>query len=105
MTLMGKEGIREVAELNMDRADYLRERIGALKEFQVGAEAPVFNEFVVRAGRRFSEIEKKLLAQKILPGIDLSRFYPELKNHFLVCATETKTKEDIDRFAEALSRC
>jgi glycine cleavage system protein P-like pyridoxal-binding family len=43
--------------------------------------------------------------QKIFPGIDLGQFYPEMKNRFLVCATETKTKKELDRFAEALSQC
>ena len=45
------------------------------------------------------------MEDKIFPGIDLGRFYPEMKNRFLVCATETKTREELDRFVEALSRC
>ncbi len=105
MTLMGKEGIREVAELNLDRAHYLRKKIAAVKGFKADLSAPIFNEFVVQTDKPFRDIEKKLLTKKILPGIDLAPYYPELKNRFLVCATETKTKEDLDRFAEALSRC
>ena len=105
MTLLGKEGIREIAELNLDRAYYLRSKIARLKGFSVNLETPIFNEFVVKSQKSFSEIERRLLSEKIFPGIDLGVFYPEKKNEFLVCATETKCREDLDRFVERLSRC
>ncbi|MBN1688233.1 MAG: glycine dehydrogenase, partial [Candidatus Omnitrophica bacterium] len=105
MTLMGKSGIQELAQINMDRAYYLRGQIGKLQGFRVSMDAPIFNEFIVESVKPFSQIEKKLLKQKIIPGLDLSRFYPDKKNQFLVCATETKEKEDLDRFVEALSQC
>lgn len=102
LTLLGKEGIREVGELNLDRASYLREGLSGLKGFHVDREAPIFNEFVVRPEKSFVDIESKIIQQGILPGIELGRFYPELKGSFLVSATETKTKEDLDRFINAL---
>ena len=105
MTLLGKSGIQELGELNMDRAFALREKISSLKGFRVNPSIPIFNEFVVRSDKPFREIEARLLQEKIFPGIDLSAFYPELKNQFLVCATETKTAEDLDRFVEALEKC
>ena len=105
MTLLGKTGIRETAEINLDRVYYLREKISKLKGFTVDLSAPVFNEFITVSQKPFAEIEKKLMDQKIFPGIDLAQFYPEMKNSFLVCATETKTKEQLDRFVEALSKC
>ena len=105
MTLLGKAGIRDTAELNLDRAWYLREKISKLKGYSVDLSAPVFNEFIVTPEKPFAEIEKKLMENKIFPGIDLGQFYPEMKNQFLVCATETKTREELDRFVEALSQC
>ncbi|HXV27459.1 MAG TPA: aminomethyl-transferring glycine dehydrogenase subunit GcvPA [bacterium] len=105
LTLLGKSGIRELGELNLDRAAYLRERIAELEGFHVDLTLPVFNEFVVKSEKAFSVIEKQLLSKKIFAGLDLSRFYPERRDEFLICATETKTKEDLDRFVEALSRC
>ncbi len=105
MTLMGKEGMKELAEINMDRAQYLRAKIASIKGFEVDMKAPIFNEFVVTSSKPFAEIEEKLLTKKIFAGIALEQFYPEMKNSFLVCATETKTKEDLDRFAEELSKC
>jgi len=105
MTLLGKEGMKEVAELNMDRAYYLRDEISKLKGFEVEADLPIFNEFRVKSEKPFSKIQEKLLKKNIFAGVDLSQFYPELKNQFLVCATETKTREAIDHFVKELSQC
>lgn len=105
MTLLGKEGIREVAALNMDRADYLRGKIAGLGGFKVLRDQPIFNEFVIRTEKPFDLLEKKLLEKKIFPGVPLEPFYPELKNQFLVCATETKTREHLDTFVRELASC
>jgi glycine dehydrogenase subunit 1 len=105
MTLLGKKGIREIAEINWDRAAYLRQKISKLKNFEVDLAQPIFNEFRVKANKPFVKIEEKLMSQGIFPGVALEPFYLELKNQFLVCATETKSKEDLDRFVEALSQC
>ncbi len=105
MTLLGKQGMFEVGEINMDRAYYLREKISRLKGFQVEMGVTLFNEFKVRSEKPFAHVQEKLLGEQIFAGIDLAQFYPEMKNEFLLCATETKTKEDLDRFVEALSRC
>ncbi|MGA2630875.1 MAG: aminomethyl-transferring glycine dehydrogenase subunit GcvPA [Terriglobia bacterium] len=61
--------------------------------------APFFNEFVVRTPGDSHELLAALEAQQILGGLDLERFYPELKNHLLVCATETVSRTVIDRMA------
>lgn len=105
MTLLGKEGIKELAEINMDRAYYLREKISKLRGFKVDVKNPIFNEFTVESEKPFGEIEAKLLAKKIFAGIELGKFYPGMKNKFLVCATETKTQEQLDQFVEALASC
>ena len=105
MTLLGKKGIREIAEINWDRASYLRSKIAGLKNFEVDTQATIFNEFRVRSKKPFAKVEEKMMAQGIFPGVALEPFYPELKDQFLVCATETKSKEDLDRFAEVLGKC
>ena len=105
MTLLGKQGIQEVADLNMDRAAHLRRLIAGLPGFEVRRDQPVFNEFVVRSKVAFKTLEDKLMKKGILPGIDLGQFYPELKNEFLVCATETKSKEQLETFAKELGQC
>ncbi len=105
MTLLGKEGIKELAEINLDRAYYLREKIAGIPGFKADTSLPIFNEFIVQSEKDFSQVEQKLLARGIFAGIDLGKFYPDMKNKFLVCATETKTQEDLDRFVEALASC
>jgi glycine dehydrogenase subunit 1 len=105
MTLLGKKGIREISEINWDRASYLRCKIAGLKNFEVDTSATIFNEFRVRSKKPFAKIEEKLMAKGIFPGVALEPFYPELKDQFIVCATETKSKEDLDRFVEALAQC
>ncbi len=105
MTLMGKEGIREVSEINIDRASYLREKISKLKGYRVDLSQPIFNEFVVFAEKPFAQIESALIKKNIFAGVSLEKDYPAMKNAFLVCATETKSREALDAFAEALSVC
>ena len=105
MTLLGKKGIREIAEINWDRTSYLRNKIAKLKNFEVDTAQTVFNEFRVKPKKSFQKIEEKCMARGIFPSVALETFYPELKDQFLVCATETKSKEDLDRFAEALGQC
>ncbi|MFA5159099.1 MAG: aminomethyl-transferring glycine dehydrogenase subunit GcvPA [Candidatus Omnitrophota bacterium] len=105
MTLLGKNGIREIAEINWDRATYLRQNIAKLKNFEVDSTQSIFNEFRVKSNKPFAKIEEKLMAQGIFPGVALERFYPELKDQFLVCVTETKSRENLDWFVEALAKC
>lgn len=104
MTLMGKAGMREVGELNLDRASYLRSQISKIKGFRVDLTQPIFNEFVVFSDQPFSKIESALLEKNFFAGVGLESDYPEMKNAFLVCATETKSKEDLDAFVTALSK-
>ena len=100
MTVFGKEGLREVAEQNLAKAHYLSgeiQRRGA----RLGFNGPFFNEFVVRAnGATARQVNERALDDKIIGGLDLGRFYPELAGSMLVCATEMNRRDEMDRFAE-----
>ena len=94
MTVYGKQGLRELAEQNLAKAHYLA---GKLKPRFTG---PFFNEFVVRAeGKSPEEINKALLKKKIIGGLPLGRFYPELADCMLLCATEMTKRADMDAVA------
>ncbi|MFB0505364.1 MAG: aminomethyl-transferring glycine dehydrogenase subunit GcvPA [Thermodesulfobacteriota bacterium] len=95
MASLGKRGLRELAKLNYDKAEYLKRR---LKEagFKIGFDSPTFNEFVVEFPSNFKATYERLFDQKIVAGLALASYYPELANHYLIGVTETKTKEDID---------
>ncbi|MGD0360210.1 MAG: aminomethyl-transferring glycine dehydrogenase subunit GcvPA [Bryobacteraceae bacterium] len=95
MSVYGKEGLRELAEHNLAKAHYLA---GKLKARFSG---PFFNEFVVSTGERSpDEINKALLDKKIIGGLPLGRFYPELADAMLLCATEMSRRAEMDRLAE-----
>jgi len=104
LTVYGKEGIRELAEHNLAKADYAAQMLAA----QPGAKlvftgAPRFHEFVLSTVEDSSVWSKRLLEEKIIGGLDLSKWYPELGNATLWCATELITKAQIDAAAHVLA--
>ena len=91
MAVYGKEGIRELAGQNLAKAHYLAG--GLDRRFQ----GPIFNEFVVRCGSP-EALNEALLANKIIGGIPLGRYYPELADSMLLCATEMNRRTEMDAF-------
>jgi glycine dehydrogenase subunit 1 len=104
MALLGKQGIRKVAELNYHKAHYAAAQIDALPGFTVNQDKVFFNEFVVRCPRPVSAINQALIEQGMIGGYDLGADYPHLKDHMLVCVTEMNRKAEIDALAEALGK-
>jgi glycine dehydrogenase subunit 1 len=99
MTVYGKRGLRELAGQNLSKAHYLASRVAP--RFS----GPFFNEFVAAPKRRTPEAaNESLLAKKIVGGLPLKRFYPELDNCMLLCATEMNTRQQMDAVAEALTQ-
>lgn len=102
LSALGKSGLKELANLNLQKAHYAAKQIAALPGMSLAFSGPFFHEFVIETKTDPAKINAKLLEDKIIGGLDLSRFYPELKNHLLFCVTETKTKGDIDRLVARL---
>ena len=98
LCLLGKRGLRLLAEHNLSKAHYAAKEL-ASTPVSLPFTAPYFNEFVVKAPGSAREILSALEEEKILGGVELERFYPELKDHLLVCVTETAGKQSIDRMA------
>ena len=97
MSVYGKAGLRELAQQNLAKAHYLAG--GVERRF----DAPFFNEFVVQCrGRSPEAVNSGLLEKKIIGGLPLGRFYPELANCLLLCATEMSKRADMDLVREAL---
>jgi glycine dehydrogenase subunit 1 len=104
LTVYGKDGIRELAEHNLAKADYAAKTLAA----QPGAKllftgAPRFHEFVLQTEEAPAAWSQRLLDEKIVGGVELSRWYPELGNATLWCATEMITREQIDAAAKVLA--
>jgi len=104
MAALGKKGIREMAAANIQKAGYCKKRLKE-KGFEIAMDGPSFNEFVVKLNRPVREVQKALLQKGIIAGYDLGRDYPRLENHLLVCVTEIRTKDEIDRFVEEMGVC
>ena len=100
LATVGKIGIREIAQQNHDKAQYLKTRL-LTAGFEAVHNTPFFNEFVLKAPAGFDQKRAALIHDKcIFAGMDLEPFYPELKQHYLFCATETISKDDMDQLAK-----
>lgn len=115
LSLIGKEGLKEVASQNLFKSHYLKDKILEIppvsdkssndsNSYGLKFAGRFFNEFVIKCGRSPDKIISDLLKRGIIGGLPLGRFYPQMKDCLLVCVTETKTKEDLDRFADILSK-
>jgi glycine dehydrogenase subunit 1 len=95
MASLGGTGIRELAALNHDKAEYLK---NALRDAgcAIRFSGPTFNEFVV-GFPGFDARYRRLLDRKIVAGLPLGAYYPELADHGLICVTETCSREEMDR--------
>jgi glycine dehydrogenase subunit 1 len=98
LCLLGKKGLRMLAEQNLAKAHYASQQLAA-SDASLRFSAPRFNEFVVEPSGDAEELLAALRGERIIGGLRLERFYPELKNHLLVCVTETVGRETIDRMA------
>jgi glycine dehydrogenase subunit 1 len=103
MTVYGKEGIRELALQNLAKADYAAKTMGAQGTLLFGR-SPRFNEFVLQSEEAPEVLNARLLEQKIIGGVALKKWYPELGNATLWCATELTSKAQIDRAAGVLAQ-
>ena len=105
MTIYGKQGLKELAEQNLSKAHYAEQTLAATPGSKLlFAAAPRFNEFVLRTAETPERIRHRLNAQKIIGGLALDKWYPELGNATLWCVTEMNTRQQIDGAAKVLSQ-
>lgn len=102
LTLLGPKGLKEAALLNLDRAHKLAELSAAVPGFKVKFTAPFFNEFVVECPVAAQTVVEKLAQKGFGAGYALGKDFKGMENCLLVCATETKTVEDLQAYADAL---
>jgi glycine dehydrogenase subunit 1 len=104
METMGRIGIQEVARQCIQKAAYAARKISALQGFSLPFSGPRFNEFVVRGPAAAVDLLSRLASEKgIDGGLALSRFLPAHSNDFLVCVTETNTRDQIDALVAGLA--
>jgi glycine dehydrogenase subunit 1 len=100
LSWLGPQGIRELGETCMSLGEHAKERLGLPLLFP---EQTTFKEFAVRVGRNATEVVQAARAKGVHPGYALGRDYEGMEDALLVCVTEKRTPEDIDRLAEVLS--
>ncbi len=102
LSTVGKQGFRKVAELSLQKAHYAFNELIQSNMCSKVFSAPFFKEFVVRLDEPVADINDRLLKEKIIGGLDLGKYYPELANCTLLCVTENRTKEEIDRLVNRM---
>ncbi len=100
LTVMGRQGLKELAEINLSKCEYAKKRLSGTGSLRFSAST--FNEFVFTLNGDVPSILQTLLKKGIVGGFPLKRFYPEMEREILVCVTEKHSKKDIDHFAEIL---
>ncbi len=104
LSLLGKQGLRTVAEQCLIKSHYLAQKIAELKGFSLFYPQPFFKEFVVQTPVPAQKIVNDCIEEKIFAGIDLGRFNPDYHSRLLIAVTEKRTREELDRLVELLGR-
>jgi len=102
MATFGKQGLRELAEMNLSKAEYAKKQLGMAGSLRFSA--PTFNEFVLTLKGDPASVLSGLLDEGLIGGLALKKFYPEMAHEILVCVTERNSKEEIDRLAAAIGK-
>jgi len=101
-SLLGKEGLKEMAALNHAKAEFAKETLGRVSGIEVKRSSPTFNEFTIRLPRHADEVVYRMVDKGFACGFPLGRFYKGMDNYLLVAVTEKRTKEEICRLADSL---
>lgn len=97
MATMGKEGLKEVADLCLKKSHYAYNQLINNSEFEPVFKGQFFKEFVVKSNTSIKDINNKLLDENILGGYELEKDFENLKNSTIICVTEKRSKEEIDK--------
>jgi glycine dehydrogenase subunit 1 len=103
LSIMGKTGLREVAEQCLQKAHYAQERIARLPGYRAAFAAPFFHEFAVRCPIPPAQVNRRLADSGIVGGYALGRDYPELADALLLCVTEQRSRVEIDALVDVLA--
>lgn len=102
LSLLGKNGLQDLAKLNYHKAHYAAEKISTVPGFSVNPVQPFFNEFVVQCPVPADEVQQYLLSHDILGGFNLSQVYPDMDHELLFAVTEMNSKSEIDYLVAVL---
>lgn len=102
LSLLGKQGLKKVAELCYHKAHYAAQEIAKIPGYEVIGNQPFFHEFVVKCPAPVEDINFHLLEHGILGGYDLGHDYSALSEHMLIAVTEMNSRQEIDALCTVL---
>ncbi|MBI9105421.1 MAG: aminomethyl-transferring glycine dehydrogenase subunit GcvPA [Spirochaetales bacterium] len=102
MSLLGDKGLKELASLCRDKAEFAKDSLSAIKGVKVLRSSPTFNEFTIQLPVNANEVIGKMIERGIAAGFPLGRYYENMENYLLIAVTEKRTKHEIVRFTDAL---
>ncbi len=102
LSLLGQKGMKKVSYLNMKKAHDACARLTKIKGVKRLSDKPFFNEFALVIDRDAKKLKESLHHHKILGPLDLTQFFPDMKNTYLVAVTENRSDEDVQRLALAI---
>jgi len=102
MSLIGKEGLKELAQRNIEKAEFARKTLEKIKGVEVKRSSPTFNEFAIRLPKDAPSVITSMIEKGFVPGFPLGRYYKGMDDYLVVAVTEKRTKEEIVRFADSL---
>ncbi|MGI6394979.1 MAG: aminomethyl-transferring glycine dehydrogenase subunit GcvPA [bacterium] len=104
LATMGKSGLEKVALMNLNRAEYLKEKIATETKCKIAFSGPTYNEFTILVPGESETVLKKLEVEGILGGIPAAKYFPELENAIIVNTTELHSYNELDKFVSALKK-
>jgi glycine dehydrogenase subunit 1 len=103
LSLVGTEGLAEVAGLCAAKAHYLASRLAEVKGFRIRYQTPYFKEFVLECEAPADRVLARLAKRGLIGGVPLKRFFPQMENRILVAVTEKRTRAELDAYVKAIT--
>jgi glycine dehydrogenase subunit 1 len=103
MTLLGRGGIKELAQINLNKAEYARQCLEKIDGIEVKRSSPTFNEFTVCLARSADDVVSAMLTRGFAAGFPLGRYYKGMERYMVIAVTEKRTRAEIEAFADALA--
>ncbi|MBF0593824.1 MAG: aminomethyl-transferring glycine dehydrogenase subunit GcvPA [Candidatus Omnitrophica bacterium] len=103
MSLLGKDGLKDLAQLNFDKAEFLKKELSAIKGVEVKRSSPTFNEFTVCLPRNADDVVEAMMTLGFAAGFPLARYYQGMDRYLLVAVTEKRTRSELLAYAKALA--
>jgi glycine dehydrogenase subunit 1 len=104
MSLIGRQGLQDLAQLNLDKAEFMRQTLEKIKGVQVKRSSPTFNEFTVYLSKNANDVVKAMIEEGFAAGFPVGRYYSGMENYMIIAVTEKRTKEEILKYAESLKK-